>query len=86
MYNGYLLENLGNITSATVCQLACQFYDKDPSCGYFFYNRQEQNCQFLSDASRTCDIIRGPPSPSFEECSDGPSKYILFCLLKSKTY
>ena len=77
MYNGYLLENLGNITTASVCQFACQLYDKEPSCEYFFYNSQEQNCQFLSDASRTCDIIRGPPSPSFEQCSEGPSKYKL---------
>ena len=73
-YTGYLLENLGNITTPTICQFACKLYDKDTPCQYFSYNRQEQNCQFLSDSARTCDTIRGPPSPSFEECSEGPSK------------
>ena len=76
-YDGYLLENLSNITTISTCQFACQLYDKEPSCEYFSYNSLEQNCQFLSSSIRTCDIIRGPPTPSLEECSEGPSKYYI---------
>jgi len=72
-YNGDLLENLQNITSATACQFACLIYDKLPTCNYFFYNGAEENCQFLSSTSRTCDLIRGPPTPSLTECSDKPT-------------
>ena len=59
------------------CQFACRLYNKEPSCEYFFYNSLEQNCEFLSSSTRTCDIIRGPPTPSLEECSEGPSKYYI---------
>ena len=76
-YNGDLLENLQNITSATACQFACLIYDKLPTCNYFFYNGKEENCQFLSSTSRSCDLIRGTPTPSLVECSDKPSKHKL---------
>merc|ERR1711962_1734665 len=71
-YDGDLLENLSNITSASACQFACRIYDKIPRCNYFFYNGAEENCQFLSSTSRSCDLIRGPPTPSIEDCSEKP--------------
>ena len=74
MYNGYLMENLGNITSALACQFACLIYDQFPGCNYFSYNAVRENCQLLSSSVRTCDLIRGPPNPTFEECSEKPSK------------
>ena len=76
MYNGYLMENLGNITSALACQFACLIYDQFPGCNYFSYNAVRENCQLLSSSVRTCDLIRGPPNPTFEECSEKPSKKI----------
>jgi len=72
MYNGYLMENLGNITSALACQFACLIYDQFPGCNYFSYNAVRENCQLLSSSVRTCDLIRGPPNPTFEECSEKP--------------
>ena len=71
-YDGDLLENLSNITSASACQFACLIYDKVPACNYFFYNGAEENCQFLSSTSRSCDLIRGPPNPSIQDCSSEP--------------
>ena len=68
------MENLGNITSALACQFACLIYDQFPGCNYFSYNAVRENCQLLSSSVRTCDLIRGPPNPTFEECSEKPSK------------
>ena len=71
-YEGTLLENSG-IPSASGCQLACQLYNGDSTCNYFVYNEVETNCQFLSSKERTCDLIRGTPTPSLEKCPEEPS-------------
>ena len=64
------MDNAIDIPSATACQVLCQIY---PLCNYFVYNKDEQNCQELSSPGRTCDLIRGPPTPTLDECSIDPS-------------
>jgi len=75
IYEGDQLENAKNITDPETCQLLCQVYSNPDtkSCAYFDYNVDEQNCQLLSSPSRTCDLIRGPPTPTMKECSDDPT-------------
>ena len=64
------MENLESITSLDICQFACDNYD---GCNYFLYIGDEEECQLLSSPDRTCDLIRGPPTPSLAECSEKPS-------------
>ena len=67
-YEGSLLENLGMIKTADQCQLACEFND---NCNYFVYNYEQNNCQLLKSSERTCDLIRGPATPTYAEaCID----------------
>ena len=75
-YEGNVLENLGDIETASKCQFACQIYNLDNldfPCNYFVHNNREQNCQFLSSTDRKCDVIRGPPTPSLDNCPEQPS-------------
>ena len=77
-YEGNVLENLGDIETASKCQFACQIYNLDNldfPCNYFVHNNREQNCQFLSSTDRKCDVIRGPPTPSLDNCPEQPSTY-----------
>ena len=65
------MGNIPNITNPTACQIICQ--NNGPrGCKYFDYNADEENCKLLSSSSRTCDLIRGPPTPVIEECYDNP--------------
>ena len=64
------MDNAIDIPSATACQVLCQI---NPLCNYFDYNKDEQNCQELSSPGRTCDLMRGPPTPTLDECSIDPS-------------
>merc|ERR1712203_797005 len=70
IYEGTLVDNAIDIPSATACQVLCQI---NPLCNYFDYNKDEQNCQELSSPGRTCDLIRGPPTPTLDECSIDPT-------------
>ena len=55
-----------------MCQIACQLSD---GCQYFAYNNATNNCQLLGSAVRSCDLLRGPPSPSVDTC-DGTTTTI----------
>ena len=68
------MENNNDISSPSACQTFCLIF---PGCEYFIYNAEEENCQFLSSSSRTCDLIRAPPTPALDECLEPPSKYLL---------
>ena len=72
IYEGDLLENAIDINDVTACQFLCQV---DSLCNYFVYNADELNCQLLSSPSRTCDLIRGPPTPTLNDCSIDPSNH-----------
>ena len=45
--------------------MACQHYD---GCKYFEYDQDTQDCELLNSSERICDISRGPPKPSYNEC------------------
>ena len=66
-FEGSLLENLEGISSVETCQLACQF---DANCKYFIYYKNENVCETMDDDVYTCDVVRGPQSPSIEGCTD----------------
>ena len=71
-FEGSLLENLEGISSVEACQLACQF---DENCKYFIYYKNENVCETMDDDEYTCDIVRGPQSPSIEGCSNTTMSY-----------
>ena len=48
------------------CETWC-YYNFD--CKYFVHNAYTRYCDFYLSANRTCDLIRGPPNPSLEDCS-----------------
>ena len=50
------------------CETRC-YNDKD--CKYFVHNAYpyERTCKIYLSANRTCNLIRGPPNPSLEDCS-----------------
>ena len=64
------MENAIDINDVTACQFLCQV---NSLCNYFVYNADDLNCQLLSSPSRTCDLIRGPPTPTLNDCSIDPS-------------
>ena len=64
--------------SVTVCQEACLDYDQGPGCKYFTFDASKEQCQLFSSSERICDLIRGPPTPSYEECSEMPSEAFIF--------
>jgi len=70
IFDGDKVDNAVDISSAAACQVLCQI---NPLCNYFDYNKDEQNCQELSSPGRTCDVIRGPPTPTLDECSIDPT-------------
>ena len=53
------------IDSPERCQLACT---KDPACRYFVYDYDLDDCELLNSPLRKCDILRGPPEPSYDTC------------------
>ena len=65
-FDGSLIENLEGISSVETCQLACQF---DANCKYFIYYKNENVCETLDDDAYTCDVVRGPPTPTIENCT-----------------
>ena len=64
-YSGSLLEHLDHIVSPENCQHACKLLK---TCKYFNYDKILKDCELLGSANRNCDLIRGPPHPSFEDC------------------
>ena len=48
------------------CQEACVHR---PGCEYFVYDIDTEDCELLAAPTRECDILRGPPTPSYEECT-----------------
>ena len=69
---------MGDIETASKCQFACQIYNLDNldfPCNYFVHNNREQNCQFLSSTDRKCDVIRGPPTPSLDNCPETSTEW-----------
>ena len=67
-FNGSLLENLEEISSIETCKHACQF---DEKCKYFIYYKNEKVCETLDNDVYQCDVMKGPPSPSYESCDMG---------------
>ena len=45
--------------------MACEHL---PNCDYFVYDKDSQDCELLNAPTRKCDILRGPPTPSYDEC------------------
>ena len=64
-YEGDLLEHLEFIKSPEQCQEACTYLD---ICHYFVYDYNKDDCELLGSPIRKCDILRGPPEPSYETC------------------
>ena len=67
-----------NIPSAGLCQDFCSWFDGSSPCNYFVYNGDQQNCKFYSSSNRTCVLIRGPQSPSVEQCYEKPGGKLLY--------
>ena len=44
-----------------------------PKCEYFVYDIDTRDCELLAAPTRTCDILRGPPTPSYEDCKKSTS-------------
>ena len=53
------------IQSAEKCETACRFADK---CEYFVYKVEQKACQLLSSSLRNCDLLKGLPYPTYNEC------------------
>ena len=64
-YEGDLLEHLEFIKSPEQCQEACAYLE---ICHYFVYDYSKDDCELLGSPLRKCDILRGPPEPSYETC------------------
>jgi len=64
-----LLDNLEYVDNLTHCQEACQIHNL---CNFFTYDQMESICKLhhVDLTNRVCDIIHGPPSPSFQSCLD----------------
>ena len=58
------MENLEEIGTIKVCQLACLLKSE---CEYFVYDTGLKDCQLLSAQDRKCDLLRGPPEPAYGE-------------------
>jgi hypothetical protein len=59
------LEHLDGLATEDQCQLAC-FFHRD--CQYFVYNHDIEECELHDSGKRSCNVIKGPPSPTLEEC------------------
>ena len=57
----------------TECQLACEHL---PKCEYFVYDKDSGDCELLNAPKRTCDILRGPHTPNYEQCMNSTSTII----------
>ena len=64
-----LLDNLEYVGNMTHCQEACQMH---PECNFFTYHQDLEVCKLhkFDLATRVCDIIHGPASPSLQSCLD----------------
>ena len=51
------------------CERECIDENEPNECKYFVYYTNARVCRLYSSANRTCDLIRGPPNPSLEDCS-----------------
>ena len=74
----WILLSLSRFLLINKCQFACQIYNLDNldfPCNYFVHNKREQNCQFLSSTDRKCDVIRGPPTPSLDNCPETSTEW-----------
>ena len=61
-YEGDLLENLEDVSNLKICQLACVLKSE---CQYFVYDKSIPSCQLRAAPERTCDLLRGPPTPPY---------------------
>ena len=52
------------------CQDACVHL---PHCEYFVYDIDTRDCELLAAPTRKCDILRGPPTPSYTDCKKSTS-------------
>lgn len=67
---GNLIGHLGKIPDEFTCQRACNDIQ---NCDLYRYDTTSQDCSILSDSSVTdtdCDVIAGPQSPTFGQCTD----------------
>ena len=64
-YSGNILEHLDSLATEDQCQLACLFHR---DCQYFVYNHDIKECELHDSGKRNCNVIKGPPSPTYEEC------------------
>ena len=61
-----MLEHLERLVPLSECQEACVHL---PGCEYYVYDIDTEDCELLAAPTRKCDILRGPPTPSYEDCS-----------------
>ena len=64
-----LIVNTEASKNVSQCQSSCQNHEH---CNFFVYHKDDEVCKLhcLNYASRVCDIIHGPPFPSFQSCLD----------------
>merc|ERR1712126_577228 len=67
MFKGDLLEHMDDIKDVETCRLACSFYDM---CEYYIWNKQNQECTFLTSGERECDNLRGLPNLDYDDSCD----------------
>lgn len=68
-YDGDLIQHLDNLPSVEMCQLECTVHFS--FCKYFVYDTKNEGCELLNSDRRSCNDIRGPPIPTFDECKNG---------------
>ena len=65
-YNGDNLVNMdeGSAGQPSDCQLACV----NLGCQYWIHNTSRASCILKRDGRKTCNILGGPKTPSYQQC------------------
>ena len=53
------------------CSMGCNLDEEN--CAYFVFKNvsaTETNCQFTTTTNFKCDLIRGPPTPPMDSCTN----------------
>jgi len=74
-FEGDTFRVLHDVITLYECQQACQIFGD--SCQYFSYNEINNECVLLNSAARDCNILIGPPNPSYEDCNKKTTQSIL---------
>ena len=78
-YKG-LMEEIKNITSFKDCKNACS---GKKQCEYFVYNEKCSHCKMFASTEKTCSVIKGPSTPSPDDCLDKSLTFFNFEILQS---